>query len=201
MSYEYVQADSGREASDPVNLSDSMCWYSCSLAITPNIRHALNARLDSLGVMAACCQQAVSQAVSQMEEALYRAHAAHERAALGLKHSEANVMRRDAIIAALSAELADARCLAAEVTIGAAPSEAVGDGRDATIAALSAELSDAREELRLHGLAAAVTIGAAPSEAVGDGSCDGSCDGSMHMNTETTMLAPMAAAMAACRWI
>ena len=31
----------------------------CSLAITPNIRHALNARLDSQGVMAACCQQAV----------------------------------------------------------------------------------------------------------------------------------------------
>ena len=45
-----------------------------------------------------------------MEEALYRAHAAHERAALGLKHSEANLnMRRDAIIAALSAELLDAR--------------------------------------------------------------------------------------------
>ena len=44
--------------------------------------------------MAACCQQAVQQAVSQMEEALYRAHAAHERAALGLKHSEENLMRR-----------------------------------------------------------------------------------------------------------
>ena len=83
--------------------------------------------------MAACCQEAVSQAVGQMEEALYHAHAAHERAAMGLKHSEENVLRRDGIIAALSAELADTRealrlhSLAAERTIDA-PSEAAGNG-------------------------------------------------------------------------
>ena len=84
--------------------------------------------------MATCCQRAVSQAVVQMEQALYQAHAAHERAALELKHSEENLVRRDAIIAALSTELADAReelrlhGLAAAVTIGTAPSEAVGNG-------------------------------------------------------------------------
>ena len=55
------------------------------------------------------CEQVVSQAMAQMEGSLYRAHAAHERAALHLQQSEQNVMRRDALIAELSAKLADAR--------------------------------------------------------------------------------------------
>ena len=54
-------------------------------------------------------EQAVEQAVAQMEQSLYNAAAAHERAALRLQQSEANVQSRDATIAELSAELADAR--------------------------------------------------------------------------------------------
>ena len=46
---------------------------------------------------------------SQMEEALYRTATAHERAQLALAQSEKGVVRRDAIIAEMSAELAERR--------------------------------------------------------------------------------------------